>query len=136
MASIPMKGGAPLLLQREGSVAVRDRLIVLVLLIALLHAIVILGLTFSDPGAMGGAQSPQLDVLLVTDEAPAAQANERAAYLAQRTQLGNGNLKGPAPIASPASRAAIARLRSAQAGNDRQPGQQRPGHRSPGLRRA
>jgi len=120
MASISLKGGAPALLHREERAPVRDRLISMLLLAALLHAIVILGLTFNDGASGGDAQTPKLDVLLVTDEVPQAIANERAAYLAQRTQIGNGNVKGAAPIGSPASRAATAKLRSAELGDERQ----------------
>jgi protein TonB len=121
MASTLTKGGAAVLLHREERAPVRDRLISMLLLAALLHAIVILGLTFNDGASGGDAQTPKLDVLLVTDEAPQAAANERAAYLAQRTQIGNGNVQQPAPIGNPASRAAMARLRSAEPGEQRQP---------------
>ncbi|MGA2564559.1 MAG: TonB family protein [Steroidobacteraceae bacterium] len=116
MASTLTKGGVPALLHREERAPARDRLISMVLLAALLHAIVILGLTFNDGAAGGDAQTPKLDVLLVTDEAPQATSNERAAYLAQRSQIGNGNVERAAPITSPASRAAMTRLRSAEVG--------------------
>jgi protein TonB len=121
MPSISLKGGLPALLHREERAPARDRLISMLLLAALLHAIVILGLTFNGGPLGGDAQTPKLDVLLVTDEVPQAIANDRAAYLAQRTQIGNGNVKGAAPIGSPASRAAAARLRSAEQGEERQP---------------
>ena len=74
-------------------------------LAALLHAIVILGLTFAPTVHVGGA-SPQLDVLLVTDEVAEAQSNDKAAYLAQRTQIGNGNSESVSSPGSPASRGA------------------------------
>ena len=48
-------------------------------------------------GHSAGDNSPQLDVLLVTNEVPEAQSNEQASYLAQRTQLGNGNTEAPPP---------------------------------------
>lgn len=75
---------------REGIAPVRDRLISMLLLAGLLHGVVILGVTFS---ALGGAPNgaPGIEVLLVGDEVPAAQANDSAAYLSQRTQLGSGN---------------------------------------------
>src|ERR1019366_7097395 len=75
-------------------------------LAALLHAIIILGLTFAAPGRGGDSDTPQLDVLMVTDEVPEADANERAVYLAQRTQAGSGNTDQGAARASPASRGA------------------------------
>jgi protein TonB len=88
-------------------------------LAALLHAIVILGLTFAAAGRSGGSDTPQLDVLLVTNEVPEAQSNEQAVYLAQRTQSGSGNITEPLPSASPASRGAPAvRPDASQAGGN------------------
>jgi protein TonB len=89
---------------REGRAPVRERLIAMVLLTALLHAILILGLSFT--GGMRGAHddTPQLDVLLVTDQTAEASANEHAKYLAQRTQIGSGNTDQAVAAGSPASR--------------------------------
>jgi protein TonB len=91
---------------REGRAPVSERLTAMLLLAALLHAIVILGLTFTVAGHGAGGDSPQLDVLLVTDEVPEAQSNDQAVYLAQRSQIGSGNTDQPLPAASPASRGA------------------------------
>ena len=91
---------------REGRAPVSERLTAMLLLAALLHAIVILGLTFTVAGHGAGSESPQLDVLLVTDEVPEAQSNDQAVYLAQRSQIGSGNTDQPLPAASPASRGA------------------------------
>jgi len=91
---------------REGRAPVSERLTAMLLLAALLHAIVILGLTFTVAGHGGGSESPQLDVLLVTDEVPEAQSNDRAVYLAQRNQVGSGNTDQALSAASPASRGA------------------------------
>jgi protein TonB len=82
------------LIPREGSAPVRDRLLMTLFIAALIHGMLILGLTFAgsgshDPGARG------LDVLLVSDELPTAAHNDAAAYLAQRTQLGSGNTSAP-----------------------------------------
>jgi protein TonB len=44
--------------------------------------------------------------MLVTDEVPEAKSNERAAYLAQRTQIGAGNTDRSQHVGSPASRGA------------------------------
>jgi protein TonB len=74
---------------REGAAPVRDRLLATLFLVALLHGIVILGLTFGGSGRPGGL-APGLEVLLVSDEVPTADRNDSAAYLAQRTQLGSG----------------------------------------------
>jgi len=91
---------------REGRAPVRERLVAMLFLAALLHAIVILGLTFVAAGHGGERDTPQLDVLLVTDEIPEAQSNDQAVYLAQRTQAGSGNTSEPLAAASPASRGA------------------------------
>jgi protein TonB len=100
--SSPRSASLPL---REGRAPVSERLVATLLLAALLHAIVILGLTFAA-GGIGGDTTPQLDVLLVTNEVPEAQSNDRATYLAQRSQLGSGNTDQAARAASPASRGA------------------------------
>jgi protein TonB len=71
---------------------------------ALIHGMLILGLTFAG----SGSQSPGsrgLDVLLVSDELPTAQRNDSAAYLAQRTQLGSGNTSAPTAAHNQASEA-------------------------------
>ena len=93
---------------REGAAPVRDRLMAMLLLTAMLHAIVLLGLSFTSGGALSPAKTPELDVMLVTDEVPEAKSNDRAAYLAQRTQIGAGNTDRPQRIGSPASRGALA----------------------------
>ena len=75
---------------REGTAPVRDRLVMTIFLAAVLHGIVILGITFGS-GAPAKDPAPGLEVLLVSDEVPAAARNDTATYLAQRTQLGSGN---------------------------------------------
>ena len=119
-ASIHVKSGAAVLPHGRGRASVRDRLIAMLLLTGLLHAIVILGLSFSDGAPIGGAETPKLDVLLVTDDVPEAHANTRASYLAQRTQIGAGNIEAARPIRSPANRGSLQRLRSREAGIDQQ----------------
>lgn len=103
--SIELKRGATLP-QREGRAPVRERFVAMLLLVALLHAIVLLGISFTDGTGRSG-DTPQLDVMLVTNEVPEARSNERAAYLAQRTQIGAGNTAAQR-FASPASRGAPA----------------------------
>ncbi len=122
-ASIQLKGVSSRAPQREGAAPVRDRLVVMLLLTALLHAIVLLGLTFTNGNPISRARTPELDVVLVTDEVPEASANERAAYLAQRTQIGAGNSE-QARLASPASRGALAAARAVNPGRDRADAQQ------------
>lgn len=80
----------------------RDRLLTTLFLAGLLHAIVILGITFSA-AADGGTGAPGLDVLLVSDELPDADSNDRATYLAQRTQKGAGNTRKSVPPRNRAS---------------------------------
>ena len=68
-----------------------DRLMTTLFVAALLHAIVILGVTFSAPqGGDDDGATHGLEVVLVDDQAPAV-ANPDAAYLAQRSQHGSGN---------------------------------------------
>jgi len=74
-------------------------------LAALLHAIIILGLTFTAGEPAKSEETPALEVLLVTDELPAANRNDQAVYLAQRTQRGSGNTDAPLAAGSPAPRA-------------------------------
>jgi periplasmic protein TonB len=80
------------LMLREGRAPVWDRLLTMIFFVALLHGMVILGLTFKSPIVRNSA-APGLQVLLVSDEVPAADRNDHATYLAQRTQLGSGNTR-------------------------------------------
>ncbi len=87
---------------REGIAPVRDRLLTTLFLAGLLHAIIILGITFSA-NADGGTSAPGLDVLLVSDELPEGDSNDTATYLAQRTQQGSGNTRNAVPPRNRAS---------------------------------
>jgi len=69
----------------------RDRLVSMAVLAALLHGLVILGITFSRPPLPIGGADNGIEVLLVSDELPEASANDDAVYLSQRTQTGSGN---------------------------------------------
>lgn len=69
----------------------RDRLVSMAVLAAMLHGIVILGITFSRPPVPLGGTDNGIEVLLVSDELPEASSNESAVYLSQRTQAGSGN---------------------------------------------
>jgi protein TonB len=121
-ASLELKGGAPVRPLREGRAPVRERLMAMLFLTALLHAIVILGLTFTSAGHSSVSDSPQLDVLLVTNEVPEAQANDKAAYLSQRTQIGNGNTDAPSPPASPSSQGTAISEEPSGDGDGKDPG--------------
>ncbi|HUK00971.1 MAG TPA: TonB family protein [Steroidobacteraceae bacterium] len=82
------------LLLREGAAPIRDRLLMTIFVAAVLHGMIILGITFSA-GARDGSSAPGMEVLLVSDEVPTAERNDTATYLAQRTQLGSGNARQP-----------------------------------------
>ncbi len=69
---------------------------------AVLHGLVILGITFTADTKSNGA-APGLEVLLVSDEVPTAARNDTATYLAQRTQLGSGNTSLSVPARNHAS---------------------------------
>ena len=77
---------------REGIAPTRDRLTTTVFMAALVHGVIIVGVTFGGvkhdaPGA------PGLEVLIVSNDVPEARRNPGATYLAQRTQLGSGDLR-------------------------------------------
>jgi protein TonB len=81
---------------RGGLPPANDRMLTTCFLAALLHGIIILGVSFSSSSSSssdGGA--PGLEVVLVNDRAPSAAKNPNARYLSQRTQLGSGNTLKP-----------------------------------------
>ncbi len=88
---------------RASRPAARDRLVAMLFLTGLLHAILLLGVTFTAGGHHRTDDTPGLDVLLVNEALPEARQNEHAAYLAQRTQLGAGNSQREGPVRSPNS---------------------------------
>jgi protein TonB len=67
-----------------------DRLTVTLFLAGAFHLIVILGVTFAPP-LQDPSLVPTLEVLLVNNSLPDSPANDRASYLAERTQQGSGN---------------------------------------------
>ena len=86
----------------------QDRLLTTLFLAALLHGIVILGVGFGAPRfAVHRDTARGLQVILVSDQAPAVAHNPHAAYLAQRSQRGAGNTltraRARIPKSSPAS---------------------------------
>lgn len=91
---------------REGIAPVRERLLTTLFLAGVVHAIVILGITFTA-SATSGSGAPGLQVLLVSDELPESDANDSATYLAQRTQVGSGNTT---KIVAPRNRASAVPL--------------------------
>lgn len=75
---------------RASGVTVGDRLTVTLFLAGLFHLIVILGITFAPRDREAGTV-PTLEVLLTPNSLPESARNERASYLAERTQQGAGN---------------------------------------------
>lgn len=85
---------------REGFAPSRDRLTTTVFMAALVHGVIIVGVTFGGV-KQEGQGAPGLEVLLVSEDVPEARRNDSATYLAQRTQLGSGNTVDPAEARSP-----------------------------------
>ncbi|HEX6637837.1 MAG TPA: TonB family protein [Steroidobacteraceae bacterium] len=77
---------------REGNAPTRDRLTTTIFVAALVHGVIIVGVTFGGPKTREGL-SRGLEVLIVSNDVPEARKNDDAAYLAQRTQLGSGNVR-------------------------------------------
>jgi protein TonB len=77
---------------KEGHAPARDRLITTLFLAALVHGLIIVGVTFNAV-ANGRSAAPGMEVLLVSDELPESASNPSATYLSQRTQLGAGNTR-------------------------------------------
>jgi len=75
---------------REGIPPTRDRLTTTVFMAALVHGLIIVGVTFGSTGH-DRQGAPGLEVLIVSEDVPEARRNDNATYLAQRTQLGSGN---------------------------------------------
>ena len=101
---------------REGRAPVWDRLLAMLFFTALLHGVIILGLTFKSPIA-GNDSAPGLQVLLVSDEVPTTDRNDHAAYLAQRTQLGSGNTREDVNPRNPAQAPAVPAQQGTPTGN-------------------
>jgi protein TonB len=83
---------------REGVAPTKDRLTTTVFMAALVHGVIIVGVTFGGV-KHDKAGAPGLEVLIVSDDVPEARHNEGATYLAQRTQLGSGNTVNPGEVA-------------------------------------
>jgi protein TonB len=91
-ALAPTEESQPADALRTGLPPANDRMLTTCFLAALLHGIIILGVTFSSTSSSSGNEgAPGLEVVLVNDRAPSAAANPNARYLSERTQLGSGN---------------------------------------------
>jgi periplasmic protein TonB len=80
---------------------VRDRLTTTLILAALLHGMIVLGVSFTAPASRGDGASQGMEVLLVSEELPEARRNDTATYLSQRTQTGSGNTRERLPAQLP-----------------------------------
>jgi protein TonB len=78
---------------RTGLPPANDRMLTTCFLAALLHGIIILGVSFSSTSSSSVDEgAPGLEVVLVNDRAPSVANNPNARYLSQRSQLGSGNM--------------------------------------------
>lgn len=79
-------------LLKTGLPPANDRMLTTCFLAALVHGIIILGVTFSSPRGRGAdGDGPALEVVLVNDRGQSIAKNPDAPYLAQRNQRGSGN---------------------------------------------
>jgi protein TonB len=76
--------------QREAAAPARDRLMTTLFLVGALHALLILGVTFTATGTTGSRTVPMLEVTLVQNPVPDSRENLTADYLAQVNQRGSG----------------------------------------------
>jgi periplasmic protein TonB len=88
---------------KDSRAPIRDRLLTTLFLIALLHGIVIMGVSFTSGADTDDHALPTLEVLLVSDDLPETRADTKADYLAQRNQQGSGNLRERERPTSPRS---------------------------------
>jgi periplasmic protein TonB len=79
---------------REGIAPTRDRLTTTIFMAALVHGLIIVGITFGGPKTRDGAPRG-LEVIIVSNDVPEARQNDDPSYLAQRTQIGSGNVQDP-----------------------------------------
>lgn len=79
-----------LLSRREDGQSARDRLLAAILVIATLHGVAILGISFRRAYAAAGSAPAMLQVLLVSDKAETADAATAADYLSNASQRGTG----------------------------------------------
>jgi protein TonB len=79
---------------REGAPPTRYRLTTTLFMAALVHGVILVGVTFGAGSTRTGVPRG-LEVIIVSEDVPEAGHNETAVYLAQRTQLGSGNVVDP-----------------------------------------
>lgn len=98
-----VKAAAAGRLERAES-AIGDRLATTLFLAALVHGIVILGITFTAGGDDGGP-APSLDVRLVAEGSPDEPRSAPASYLAQASRVGAGTTTERVAARTPVGRA-------------------------------
>ena len=86
--------------RHEADPPVRDRLMTTLFLVASLHAVVILGVSFGAPPSLFG-EAPSLEVMVVQDPAPEPNPNQSADYLAQVNQHGAGTAADTRSLEAP-----------------------------------
>jgi protein TonB len=86
------------ILLREGYAPTGDRLVTTAFFAAVVHALVIAGISFASDN--GNDATPGIEVVLVGEDLPTADNNPEAPYLAQRTQLGSGTTRDKVPARS------------------------------------
>src|SRR5262245_34586641 len=86
---------------REGIAPTRDRLTTTVFMAALVHGVIIVGVTFGNAAGKNRDAAPGLEVLIVSEDVPEARKNDTAAYLAQRTQIGSSDTRDAAEARTP-----------------------------------
>ncbi len=85
------------------STGANDRLTTTLFLVALLHGIVIIGVSFTALNQPETRSAPTLEVLLLASGGRSTEANPEARYLAQRSQAGAGTTTETVRAASPES---------------------------------
>jgi protein TonB len=93
---------------REGFAPTRDRLTTTVFMAALVHGVIIVGVTFGAGNRDKSGTPPGLEVIIVSNDAPEARRNPEATYLAQRTQLGSASSSEPSEAHNPRAAAEYA----------------------------
>ena len=82
---------------------VHDRMLTTCFLAALVHGIIILGVSFSLPDRAPRDEAPSLEIVLTSEQGPRLKDNPRARYLGQRSQHGSGNTSSKERAAIPRS---------------------------------
>jgi periplasmic protein TonB len=99
------------------STTAKDRLTTTLFLVALLHGIVIIGVSFTVLTEPKVRSAPTLEVLLLAAGSRSSEANPDARYLSQRSQAGAGTTTEAVRAASPESSMFPAAIEGSAQGN-------------------